>query len=78
MIFISHATTDDWFADLLAQELNIRGMRAWVDHIDMPPGTRWVKQLETALRQSDILILVLSEDSVQSSYVESEWHTFFG
>jgi len=77
MIFISHATADDGFVNKLAEELQIHGFRAWVDHIDMPAGTRWVKQLETALRESTVLLLILSKSSVQSSHVESEWHSFF-
>ena len=77
MIFISHATADDTFVNKLAEELQIRGIRAWVDHIDMPAGTRWVKQLEVALHESTVLLLILSKSSVQSSHVESEWHSFF-
>lgn len=77
MIFISHATADDGFVNKLAEELQIHGIRAWVDHIDMPAGTRWVKQLETALRESSVLLLILSKASVESSHVESEWHSFF-
>lgn len=77
MIFISHSTNDDKFVDKLASELHIYGIQTWVDHQDMPIGSRWVTQLEEALGQSDVLLLVLSQVSLKSSYVESEWHTFF-
>lgn len=77
MIFVSHSTTDDPFVDKLAQELAIYGIRTWIDHRDMPPGEKWVKHLERALRNSDVMLLILSEESLASDYVEAEWHTFF-
>jgi hypothetical protein len=48
MIFISHSTANDGFVDQLAEDLHIRGIQTWVDHRDMPAGSRWVAQLETA------------------------------
>jgi hypothetical protein len=77
MIFISHSTANDSFVNRLSDELQIRGIQSWVDHRDMPAGSRWVAELETALTGSDVMLLVLSEASTSSSYVESEWHTFF-
>jgi hypothetical protein len=76
-LFISHCTADDAFVDRLAVELQLQGHQTWVDHTDMPPGTRWVSQLEKALESSDVMLLVLSEKSVASTYVQSEWHAFF-
>lgn len=77
MIFLSHSTANDNFVNKLADELHIHGFQTWIDHQDMPAGSRWVAQLESALTQSDVMLLVLSETSINSSYVESEWHTFF-
>jgi hypothetical protein len=76
-LFISHCTADDAFVDRLAVELQLQGHQTWVDHTDMPPGTRWVSQLESALESSDVMLLVLSEKSIASTYVRSEWHAFF-
>jgi hypothetical protein len=77
MIFISHSTANDNFVNKLADELQIRGIQSWVDHRDMPAGSRWVAELEAALTGSEIMLLVLSKAAIASSYVESEWHTFF-
>jgi hypothetical protein len=77
MIFISHSTANDSFVNRLSDELQIHGIQTWVDHRDMPAGSRWVAELEAALTGSDVMLLVLSEASTSSSYVESEWHTFF-
>lgn len=77
MIFISHATKDDGFVNQLADELAIYGFSTWVDHRDMPPGSRWVANLEKALHGCDVMILVCSSESMASSYVEAEWHTYF-
>ena len=76
-LFISHCTADDAFVDRLAVELQLQGHPTWVDHIDMPPGTRWVSHLEKALEASDAMLLVLTEKSLASTYVQSEWHAFF-
>jgi hypothetical protein len=76
-LFLSHCTPDDAFVNQLAQELNAHGFTTWVDHQDMPPGSRWVSHLEQALQESDAMLLVLSEAALQSTYVQSEWHVFF-
>jgi hypothetical protein len=76
-LFISHCTADDPFVDRLAVELQAQGFDTWIDHVDMPPGTRWVSHLEKALEESDAMLLILSDNSVASTYVQSEWHVFF-
>ncbi|MEL6408211.1 MAG: toll/interleukin-1 receptor domain-containing protein, partial [Chloroflexota bacterium] len=76
-IFISHATTDDAFVNLLENELSIAGFATWIDHNDMPPGVNWVSYLEKMLKECDLMILVCSKASVESTYVQFEWHTFF-
>ncbi len=76
-IFISHASTDDDFANKLKAELHMRGYRTWVDHFDIPPGARWVDVIEQALRQCDVMILVLSQEARKSRYVQTEWHAFY-
>ncbi|MEM9952785.1 MAG: TIR domain-containing protein [Chloroflexota bacterium] len=77
MIFVSHATSDDEFVNHLVEDLAIYGFPTWVDHRDMPAGSRWVAHLEQALRESDVMILICSEASMESSYVEAEWHAYF-
>jgi pSer/pThr/pTyr-binding forkhead associated (FHA) protein len=76
-LFLSHCTPDDEFVNQLAHELNAHGYTTWVDHQDMPPGSRWVSHLEQALSTSDAMLLILSESALQSTYVQSEWHVFF-
>lgn len=76
-IFISHSSVDDSIADQLSEDLQTRGYATWVDHKDIPVGAQWVDVVEQALEQSDVLLLLLSEDAKQSHYVKTEWQAFY-
>ena len=76
MIFISHASKDDDFADEIRRWLLRVGYSVWVDHHDIPPGSHWDKVVEDVLRRSKVLILVLTPESVASDYVRVEWKEF--
>ncbi len=75
-IFISHSTENDPFVNKLQTELNLRGYRTWVDHVDMPVGSDWDVVVEHALEQCSEMILVLSQDAVVSTNVKAEWSEF--
>lgn len=76
-IFISHCTADDDFTNKIMTELQARGYQTWVDHFNIPPGVAWIDVVEQALKQCDVMLLLLSEDARQSRHVETEWHAFY-
>lgn len=70
-VFISHARNDYRIANSLALELKRRGFDVWDDE-EISETKRWSTYIESALRNSDIMIALLTEHSYSSSYVRRE------
>lgn len=72
-IFFSYSRRDSDFVLQLADELRRSGADIWLDQQDIEPGTAWDDSIEDALSKSDILLVVLSETSVNSTNVRDEY-----
>ena len=70
--FISYSRRDGDFARKLAQDLRAAGVSIWLDQLDIPPGARWDRTVDQALRKCGRLLLILSPDSVGSENVMDE------
>jgi len=70
-LFVSYSQTDGSFVDKLETQLNKKGIRFWRDIHDMKAG-RMEKQIDRAIRQNPTVLLVLSEHSLSSDWVEHE------
>lgn len=71
--FISHSSIDKPFVERLATDLRSReGINAWLDKWEILPGDRIPDKLEEGLANANILVLVLSPDSVNSQWVSYE------
>jgi uncharacterized protein YjbI with pentapeptide repeats len=73
-LFISYSHDNSQFVDKLENQLNTKGIRFWRDIHDMKAG-RVEKQIDRAIRQNPIVLLVLSEHSLSSDWVEHEVRT---
>ncbi len=73
-LFISYNHGNSAFVDKLENYLNKRGIRFWRDIHDMKSG-RMEKQIDKALRLNPTVLLILSEHSLQSDWVEHEVRT---
>ena len=75
--FISHASEDkERFVLRFAERLLSKGVNAWVDQWEMLPGDKLVdKVFNHGLKPSDIVIVVLSNISVQKPWVQKELNT---
>jgi TIR domain/Pentapeptide repeats (8 copies) len=71
-VFISYSTRDQDFADRLYADLQNKGVRCWFAPRDMRSIKRIHEQIDEAIRVYDRLLLVLSESSMQSNWVERE------
>jgi hypothetical protein len=71
-IFFSYSRDNSDFVLGLAKELREAGANVWLDQLDIKPGTRWDKSIETALEKSSTLLVVLSKSSVASHNVMDE------
>lgn len=70
--FISYSTKDEKFAKRLYSRMQQAGLRVWFAPEDMKGGQYSDEQIERAIQLHDRLLLVLSERSIQSKWVERE------
>jgi len=70
--FISYSREDSEFALRLAQDLKAAGAEAWIDQIDIVPGSSWDNAIEEALEAAQYMVLVLSPASARSENVRDE------
>jgi hypothetical protein len=75
--FVSYSTKDQKFADLLHSQLQSKGARVWLATEDLKIGDKFRTKIDEAIRLYDKLLLVLSEDSVKSPWVEAEVEAAF-
>jgi hypothetical protein len=70
--FISYASTNEEFARRLHADLQNKGVRCWFAPEDMKIGAKILDTLDEAIRLRDKVLLVLSEASIASDWVEDE------
>jgi hypothetical protein len=70
--FISYSTKDQEFADTLYKELRHKDVRCWLASEDLKIGDEFRLKINESIRQHDKLVLILSERSIESSWVEHE------
>ena len=73
-IFISYSHVDSKFADKMKERLEEEGFTVWLDRHDLKAG-QTQKQIDRAIRLHDIVLLILSEASVESDWVVHELQT---
>jgi hypothetical protein len=64
-VFLSYSSASQPWVRKFTDALTASGVSAWFDAHEILPGERWQAQIEKALRQSRVLILVLTPESVQ-------------
>jgi uncharacterized protein YjbI with pentapeptide repeats len=75
--FISFSNKDAEFAKRLYADLQSRHVRCWFAPENLRIGDRFRPRIDEAIRLYDKLLLVLSKDSVKSTWVEKEVETAF-
>ena len=71
-IFLSHNREDKEFVRQLGQDLRRAGITAWLDEAEIKPGDSIIDKIEEGLKGSKHLAVILSPDSVNSSWVKKE------
>lgn len=71
-IFISYSRRDAAFADQLLSRLQEAGFEVWMDSI-LPVGMDWRQEIDQAIRQAFVVLVVVSPESKASEYVTYEW-----
>jgi hypothetical protein len=73
-LFVSYSHVDSEFVNKIGNYLTKKGIRYWRDIHDMISG-RVEKQIDRAIRQNPTVLLILSEHSIKSDWVEHEVRT---
>jgi formylglycine-generating enzyme required for sulfatase activity len=72
-VFLSYSRNDLAFVEHLAEDLKAAGLNVWYDLSGLDGGTRWGREIQNAIQQSQIFVVVLSPNSVESEWVEKEF-----
>ena len=70
--FISYSSKNQDFAERIYADLQSKGVRCWYAPEDLKIGDYFAERIEQAIRTYDKLMVILSEHSVSSSWVEDE------
>jgi uncharacterized protein YjbI with pentapeptide repeats len=70
--FISYSSRDQEFTERLHADLQNKGVRCWFAPEDIQGGKKTHEQIDQAIRLHEKLLLVLSEHSISSPWVEFE------
>ena len=73
--FIGYSGRDQGFAERLHVDLQSKGVRCWYAPEDMKIGDRIRRRIDEAIRIHDKLLIILSEHSIDSDWVETEVET---
>ncbi len=71
--FISYSRIGSEFVDRLEADLRARGLVAWVDRRQLEGMFDWRQQINDAIQQFEMMIVVVSPDSLDSKYVKYEY-----
>jgi TIR domain/Pentapeptide repeats (9 copies) len=75
--FISYSSKDEEFAERLHADLQNNGVRCWFAAEDMKIGDKFRQRIDEAIHVHERLLLILSENSVLSEWVEKEVEAAF-
>ena len=71
-IFISYSRINKDFATKFTKGLRAAGFSVWMDLLDIPTGSRWDDEVENALRECSIFLVILTPASIASENVKDE------
>lgn len=71
-VFISYSRTDHDFVDRLAKNLVSERFHVWLDRWEMKVGDSLIDRIQSAIKSSDYLCVVLSKASVSSDWCKKE------
>ncbi|NJL57777.1 toll/interleukin-1 receptor domain-containing protein [bacterium] len=72
-VFLSYSRQQYYMAELLVLHLQKRGITVWFDMQQIEPGEQWKSEIQHGLENAEIVLLLLSTESLASPYVADEW-----
>jgi hypothetical protein len=74
-VFLSHSSQDHELAKAMKVYLGNEGIHCWMAPEDILPGKRFAEAITDALRECEVFVVILTDDSMQSWYVLDELTT---
>jgi hypothetical protein len=71
-VFLSHAHLDKAVARQVYWEFRRHSVDCWFDEAELKPGDSLIQRLQTAIDNTDYLVVLLSPSSVSSAWVQRE------
>ncbi|PWV56277.1 toll/interleukin-1 receptor domain-containing protein [Chitinophaga sp. S165] len=71
-VFLSYKSQDNDFVQRLKRDLQLRGIKVWLDKDEIRPGDLFVEALENGLETSKTVVIVITPESVNSGWVRRE------
>jgi hypothetical protein len=71
-VFISYNSNDEEVATKIREQLEVAGISCWFAPMDMQSGVGVRNQIEEAIQKQGRVVLILSENSIRSSWVSFE------
>lgn len=75
-IFVSYSRKNNDFVERLHTDLIAEGFDMWLDQKKIQPGQDWAEAIQQALQECELLLAILSPESVASREVQAEWNEF--
>lgn len=75
-VFLSHGSIDKSWVRGLREALEQRGLRAYLEEVEIRAGGNWTIALSEAIRNSRSLALVLSRHTLARDWVDHEWSSY--
>ena len=73
MVFVSYASEDSVFAELVKMKLNEAKLDVWLDQDKLDAGEEWRNEIDLGINESQAIILILTPHACKSEYVTYEW-----
>jgi len=72
-VFIAYSSNDKEFAEEIAESLQKRGLRIWIDIQQIKPGDKLIQKIKEGLRKSGFFLAIVSESAIKSPMTEKEF-----
>lgn len=72
-VYISYQRKDVQAAQYFAAQLREAGIAVWLDIESIRPGQDWEAEIQQAVAQARVMLLMLSHEAIASTYIEQEW-----
>lgn len=71
-IFLSHNSIDKPFARRLALDLDVHGIKYWLDEAEIKVGDSLIEKIRGGIDDMEFVVVILSPESVSSAWVQKE------